>query len=226
MEIKSDLQQLSPDQRPRERLIREGSSELEDVELIALVIGQGTRKQDALSIAKSLVFFLKTRQSTPTLAEIASLHGIGTTKACQIVAILELSRRFLLPRCRATIQSPRDALPYLTELRECRQEKVAVLTLDGHHQILGTYIVTVGLANQSQIHPRETFHPAIRDQAVSILVAHNHPSGHLEPSDADLTATKRLSEASRILGIPMLDHLIVAETGVLSLREKYPGCFV
>jgi DNA repair protein RadC len=102
---------------------------------------------------------------------------------------------------------------------------VVVLTLDGNNQIIKKHTITVGLANQSHIHPRETFFPAIQDRAVSILVAHNHPSGNLEPSEADLVATKRLVEVSKTMGIPLLDHLIVSENGFLSLRERFPAYF-
>ncbi len=86
-------------------------------------------------------------------------------------------------------------------------------------------MITVGLANQSQIHPREVFRPAILDAAVSILIAHNHPSGNLEPSEADLVATRRLVEVSKTIGIPVLDHVIVSQQGFLSIREKFPGYF-
>jgi DNA repair protein RadC len=113
----------------------------------------------------------------------------------------------------------------LGALRSAPQECVVVLTLDGNNQVIKSHTITRGLANQSQIHPRETFYPAIHDRAVSILVAHNHPSGNLEPSEADLIATRRLVEVSKTLGIPVLDHLIVAEGGFLSIREKYPAYF-
>jgi DNA repair protein RadC len=219
------IHELEPEFRPRERLLNHGPHQLSDQDLMAIVLGSGTKSKNVLSLANEVILYLKSTPKTPDWSEIAAIHGIGKAKACQIGAILELSRRFLVPRARIPIVKPTDALPYLHELRHSRQEKVAVLTLDGHHQVIQTHIVTVGLANQSQIHPRETFHPAIRDQAVSILVAHNHPSGYLMPSEADLSATRRLNEASKVLGIPMLDHLIVAESGIYSIREHYPECF-
>jgi len=225
MVIEGHLKGLPPDSRPRERIYQLGAENLADHELLALILGHGTAKQDVISLSQGLVAYLQARQSTPTVDELAQLHGIGRAKACQIAAILELGRRFLVPKSKVSIKSPRDALPYLRQIQPCRQEKFAVLTLDGHHQVLGTHIVTVGLANQSQIHPRETFYPAVKDQAVSIIAAHNHPSGHLEPSEADLIATRKLHEAGKILGIPLLDHLILAESGIVSIREKHPGCF-
>jgi DNA repair protein RadC len=211
--------------RPRERIQKDGPSDLADEELISIVFGHGNSKLDVLSLSKSLIHFLKQSQSYPSYPEIVRLPGMGPAKTCQVLALLELNRRNLVPRIRQSIQKPVDALPYLTQIRFERQEKFAVITLDGHHHAVETHIVTVGLANQSQIHARETFFPAIRDQAVSILVAHNHPSGHLLPSDADLQATRKLSQAGKVLGIPLVDHLIVAETGVYSIREHHADCF-
>ena len=123
------------------------------------------------------------------------------------------------------VRTPKDALPALAEIRRSPQEIFMVLDLDGNNQIIEARKVTVGLANQSQIHPRETFRGAIQNNAVSILVAHNHPSGNLEPSESDLAATRRLVEVSKTIGIPILDHVIVSETGFVSLRERYPAYF-
>lgn len=216
---------IEPSFRPRERLISQGPQALTDQDLLAIVLGSGTQSKNVMVLAQDVLDLLKSSTQTPTWEDISGIHGIGLAKACQVGAILELSRRFLMPKVRTSITKPMDALPYLYDVRHSKQEKVAVLTLDGHHHVLQCHIVTVGLANQSQIHPRETFHPAIRDQAVSIMVAHNHPSGHLLPSEADLAATRRLNEASKVLGIPLLDHLIVAESGIYSIREHYPECF-
>jgi len=123
------------------------------------------------------------------------------------------------------IRTPKDALPALASIRFSPQEIFVVITLDGNNQIIKMHPVTVGLANQCQIHPRETFYPAVHDRAVSILVSHNHPSGNLEPSESDLIATRRLVEVSKTIGIPVLDHLIVSSTGFLSLRERFPAYF-
>jgi len=212
--------------RPRERIQVLGAEHLSDNELLAVVFGRGTAKSDALSLANELISYLNTQIATPTLADLSKFHGVGPSKACQVLAVLELSRRFLLCTVKRPIRTPADVLPCLAAIRQCDQEKVAVVTLDGGHQVIATHIVTVGLANQSQIHPRETFWPAIHDRAVSIVVAHNHPSGQLSASDADLLATKRLSEAAKTLGIPMLDHLIVTKSDFLSIRESHPEYFV
>ncbi len=126
---------------------------------------------------------------------------------------------------RPQIRVPKDALPALSKIRISPQEIFMVLDLDGCHKVIEAREVTVGLANQSQIHPRETFRGAILNNAVSILVAHNHPSGNLEPSPSDLDATRKLVDAGKIMGITVLDHLIVAATGFYSIREHHSRCF-
>ena len=130
---------------------------------------------------------------------------------------------YLKPR--EKVRTPKDALPALASIRLSPQEIVVVLDLDGNNQIMEMREITRGLANQSQIHPREVYRGAIQNNAVSILVAHNHPSGNLEPSEADLIATRRLVEVSKTIGIPVLDHLIVTTDGFLSIRERYPAYF-
>ena len=123
------------------------------------------------------------------------------------------------------IRIPSDCLPLLLPVRNEAQEHFMVVTLDGAHQVIKAHVITRGLANQCQVHPREVFHVAIQDMAVSLILAHNHPSGSIEASTDDLLTTRRLSEVSKTMGIKMLDHLIVGETGFLSLRERYPDYF-
>lgn len=123
------------------------------------------------------------------------------------------------------VRKPADILPALSNLRAAEQEIVAVATLDGNNQLIRVHEVTRGLVNQCQLHPRETFFVAIADKAVSIMVAHNHPSNNPEPSESDLIATRRLVEVSKTIGIPLLDHLIIIRDGFSSLRERYPAYF-
>lgn len=123
------------------------------------------------------------------------------------------------------VRQPQDAWPLLASIAHDTQENVMILTLDGNAQLIRRAIVTRGLANQCQIHPREVFRTAIVDGACSVMLAHNHPSGSLEPSEPDLTATRRISEAGRTIGISLLDHLIVSRNGIYSIRENFPGYF-
>lgn len=123
------------------------------------------------------------------------------------------------------IRRASDVLPFLAHLRTSAQEVFTVLTLDGNHQVIKAHDVTRGLVNQSQVHPRETFKPAILDSAVGVIIAHNHPSGNPDPSGEDIAATRRLAEAGRLLGIPVLDHLIITATEQTSIRERFPEAF-
>ena len=123
------------------------------------------------------------------------------------------------------IRIPPDCLPLLAPIRRESQEILMVLTLDGVHQVIKSHKITVGLANQNQVHPRETYVCALEDRAVAIVIAHNHPSGSLEPSIEDLLTTRRLADAGRILGIPLLDHMIIGGDGYTSLRERFPDYF-
>lgn len=131
----------------------------------------------------------------------------------------------LLREAKGKVRTPKDFLPHLSDIRVADQEHVVVLTLDGNNNVINKHIVTKGLANQSQAHPREIFRCAIKDNAVSIAMAHNHPSGNLEPSESDLIMTRRIVECSKTIGIPVLDHVIVSASGFLSIRERYPAYF-
>jgi DNA repair protein RadC len=219
------LKDLSPAEWPREKLMEHGPGNLSNAELLAVVLGRGQPGKDVLTLAGEVVSALGALEEDLTLDSLLEIKGIGMSKGCQILASIEFSRRFLTARKKVKIRTPKDALPLLGTLRGAAQECVVVLTLDGNNQVIKAHTITRGLANQSQIHPRETFYPAIHDRAVSILVAHNHPSGNLEPSESDLIATRRLVEVSKTLGIPVVDHMIVSEGGFLSIRERYPAYF-
>jgi DNA repair protein RadC len=219
------LKDLIPAEWPREKLMAHGPDNLTNAELLAVVLGRGQPGKDVLTLSEEVVEKLGRLEGELTLDTLLDIGGIGPTKGCQILASIEFSRRFLTGRKKIKIRTPKDAMPMLGNLRKAAQESVVVLTLDGNNQVIKAHTITRGLANQSQIHPRETFHPAIQDRAVSILVAHNHPSGNLEPSESDLIATRRLVEVSKTLGIPVLDHMIVSEGGFLSIRERYPAYF-
>lgn len=219
------FQNLPLDQRPREKLAQGDASVLSNPELLAVLLGRGHRGKDVLTLAHEIAEHLASLSDIPTLEDLCRIPGVGAGKGAQILAALELSRRFLTRKRRIRIQTPLDALPLLSSLRGRRQECFMVLTLDGVHQVIKAHEITVGLVNQSQVHPRETFAIAMEDRAVSIMVAHNHPSGSPEPSADDMTTTRRLVDAGKLLGIPVLDHVILGEEGFVSLRERYPEYF-
>lgn len=220
----------------REKLQTQGPQALSDTDLLAIILGRGTRDKNVTLLARDIIELLKNEagHARPSLGvdvsadlnRLLQIKGIGTAKACQILASLELSRRFILNSNQVTINHPVDALPCIAFLKQKRREEFLILTLDSANHLINTHQVTSGLVNQSPVHAREVFYHAIQDNAVSIMLAHNHPSGSLHPSPADLKTTQQLVRASQTMGIPVLDHLIISNQGYLSIREQCPGYFV
>ncbi len=196
--------------KPREKLIARGASSLVLEELIAAIIGRGTVGCDALMIGKAVGSILKSTTYQTTISDLTAVTGMGEAKACQILAALELARRFPPPiqRC-ATIMSAEDVLPFVTQYRYDTQENVIVVTLSGAHEILNVRPITRGLLDNCSIHPREIYVGAIEDRAAAIILVHNHPSGRLRPSARDIEATREIKNAGEILGISLLDHLVI-----------------
>jgi DNA repair protein RadC len=210
---------------PREKLLEKGVSSLKDEELLAIVLGKGNSQKDVFSLSRELMEYIYHSSRELAVEDLLRIKGIGLAKACQVLAAIEFSGRYLTKSKTVCIRGVKDAIPLLVSLKKATQEEFAVITLDGAQQVIHVHFVTKGLVNKTQIHPREVFRPAIQDNAVGILVAHNHPSGALRPSKADLKITKRLYESGRTVGIDLLDHIIVTKTGYLSLLEQYPELF-
>lgn len=152
------------------------------------------------------------------------------TRKIKNISYVEYENGVLVPACLVfesprKIRTPKDILPLLEAEKFLKQETVILFTLDGNNQVIKKHVISLGLANQSPMHPRECFAPAIEDRAVSIFLAHNHPSGNTDPSEADLVATKRMVDVSKIMGIPLLDHIIISQNGFTSLRERHPFYF-
>lgn len=207
--------------RPREKLWAKGPQALSDIELLAILIGSGTKRKSALELASEILREGHGRLDQVSLEELAKVKGLGKAKVSCIAAALELARRHF-QRGGPRITEPEEALPYFQELRDKKQEHFAMLTLNGAGEVIQFRIITVGLLDSSQVHPREVFAEAIADRAAAIIVGHNHPSGQLKPSPEDIAITRQLVEAGRLLGIELRDHLIVSKHSWLSLhREGY-----
>lgn len=199
-------------ERPRERLLARGPSALSDVELAAVVLGTGRRGRDVLAVASDVVARLadaRRESRAPTLREIA---GIGPAQAARLAAAFELARRHL-DASLVRIASSEDAVPFLSFIADRKQEHLVCMSLSGAHEVFATRVVTVGTVNANLVHPREVFADPIADRAAAVILAHNHPSGSLEPSAEDIRVTARLREAGKILGIEVLDHLVVTRRG-------------
>jgi len=203
--------------RPREKLLERGPQALSDAELLAILLRTGVEGKSALDLAQAILKSAGPELPHWSVEDLRKLTGIGVAKACQIVAAFEIARRFA-QRERPRIREPEDVLPYIQHIADKKQEYFLCLTLNGAGEVIQTRVVTVGLLDSSQVHPREVFADAIADRAAAVILAHNHPSGLLEPTPADLQVTRQLVEAGRILGIEVLDHLIVSKQGFVSLK--------
>lgn len=198
---------------PREKLERFGAAHLTDAELLRILIGSGNKQASAEQIAKRLLRLLSKRRDAVTYQEVSDIPGMGPAKTCEVVALFELGRRFLLPVDRPVIKTPEDAFAQLDYLRDKKQECLSVITLDGANRIIDNTVVFQGTLDYSLVHPREIFAKALEDRAASIFLAHNHPSGSLDPSPEDVEVTTKLVEIGNLMGIRVVDHLIVTKTG-------------
>ena len=211
--------------RPRERLSRLGAEALSEQELLACILGRGVAGESVLVGARRL---LATFGSLRGLAEasveqLSQVHGIGPAKAAQLKAAAELARRLAQPEgsARPVIDSAEAAAAVLRpHLADKRKEHVVALLLDNRHRLIRLSPIAVGSLSASLVHPRELFKEAIAASAAALIVAHNHPSGDPEPSDHDVELTARLAEAGRLIGIEVLDHVILGNEGVVSLRAR------
>lgn len=202
----------------RERLIREGAASLADDELLAALLGTGTRGKKVHALAGEVLDLIDGSRVPPEAAILKRLSGMGEAKACAVSAALELGRRLYGLQDRR-IASPRDLYPLVSHWADRKQERFICCSLNGAHEVIAIRVVSMGLVNRTIVHPREVFADPIVDRACAIVVAHNHPSGRLDPSPEDLEITRRLKEAGAVLGLALLDHLIFSREGYFSFVE-------
>lgn len=210
--------------RPREKLWRDGPASLTESELLAILIQTGTRGRSAVDLAREVLSSVASlrelsRKSVGDLMRI----GLGRVRATGVVAAFELCRR--LPQCegkeRLVIRSPDDvAALFAQKLRDLMQEEFWALLLTSAGTVLKEVRVSVGTLNSSLVHPRECFHAALTEKAASVIFIHNHPSGNPEPSQEDIAVTRQLAESGKILGIPVHDHLVIAGDAYMSFAER------
>lgn len=198
--------------RPREKLQSKGAAALSDFELLQALIGSGNAQADVSKIAKDTLALIKMHGADITYEQLQSVTGMGAAKITEILAALELSKRYLIDDDQPIIDSPEKAAEQLADIRDKKQEYFVVMTLDGANRLIAKRTITIGTLTASLVHPREVFADAVTDRAAGIIVAHNHPSGTLDPSRADIDVTKRLRDAGDLLGVAMLDHIIITKT--------------
>jgi DNA repair protein RadC len=219
------MKDLLPDDRPREKLRDRGAAALGDNELVALVLGNGSRRRDALAVANALLaahggLHGLTRCDVDDLVSVA---GIGHARAAQIVAALELGRRSLAlaPSARVQIRSPIEAAAYLMPRFGSRaKEQFGIVLLDSKHRVMRTAVLASGTLNSTVIEPRDVFREAAIGGATAIVVFHNHPSGDPTPSEDDVDLTRRLAASGVLIGIDVIDHLILGDSRYFSFKES------
>lgn len=213
------LRDLHKDDKPREKLLNKGVEALKNEELLAILLGSGVQGKDVRKLAKEIVTLMDSGFDKLSLQALCDIHGLGVAKASQILASIELSKRYLI-KSNKRITSAEDVYEELKSFSTKSQEHFLTITLDGASHIINIRTVFIGTLNQSLVHPREVFADAIADRAAGIIIAHNHPSGTLEASRADMEVTRRLKEVSKLVGIELLDHVILAKSGFYSFLDE------
>jgi len=219
------IRDVNIEDRPRERLLRQGAESLSNQELLAILLRTGTKEESVLVLANRVlnVFERLHHLKHATIEEMMAIKGIGEVKAIQLMAAVELGRRLAQKHNdeKFTIRSPQDAATYLMpDMTSLNQEHFVVLFLNIKNQIIHKQTIFIGSLNASIVHPREIFREAVKRSAASIICAHNHPSGVPTPSMEDIEVTKRIVEAGYIIGIELIDHVIIGDHQYISLKEK------
>ncbi|MET3682547.1 DNA repair protein RadC [Alkalibacillus flavidus] len=219
------IRDVPASERPRERLMEVGPQYLSNQELIAILIGSGTKGHSSLSLATNVLKHFEgiALLRDASINELTMISGIGTAKAVQLMAALELGKRIhtYKNRDQYVVKSPEDGANFLMEdFRGLQQEHFVALYLNTKNQIIHRQTIFIGSLNSSIVHPREVFKEAIKRSAASIICAHNHPSGDPSPSNEDIQVTRRLYESGKVIGIDLLDHLVIGDEKFTSMKEK------
>ncbi len=217
------IKDLPKIERPREKLIQKGPQNLKDEELLAILLGTGVEGKNVLEVARQILRkHSKKRLLKMKYEDISKIKGIGPAKACTILAATELIKRALKIQDETLpiIQSVKDTMAQAVYMRDKTREHFMAIYLNARNEMVFKKPMFIGTLNANLVHPREIFSEALKQNAASVILAHNHPSGDAEPSEDDLTITKRLIEAGKIMGIDVLDHIIITKTKVFSFKEK------
>lgn len=205
-------------ERPRERLLSAGAGSLADADLVALMLGSGVSGRPVGQLALEVLGQLDRNSGRAEPGALQAIAGVGPARAASLAAAMELARRYQ-PDQSLRIRSPADVYPLIRHFADRPQEMFVSVSLNGAHQVVRVEVVSVGLVNRTMVHPREVFAPAITARAAALVVAHNHPSGILDPSEEDQRVTARLRAAGELIGIPILDHLIFSDRAFYSFLE-------
>ena len=219
-----NIKKLPSDERPREKLIKNGPRTLTNSELLAIILRTGNKKESVLNISNKL--FNQYNLKSLSRLKISSLKkqlGIGDAKACQMIACFELGKRVSAFKedKKPVIKNAKDiAKLFLPEMSSLEKEHFKGIYLDSRKKIIKQETIFIGSLNESVVHPREIFKIALNENAAAIILLHNHPSGDSSPSSFDIEITKEIIKAGNIIGIEVLDHIILGEKNYTSLKEK------
>jgi len=217
------IKDLPKIERPREKLISKGPQNLKDEDLLAILLRTGREGKNVLELARQvLTQYPKKRLLKMRYEDLIKIKGINSAKACTILASIELVKRALekgeetLP----IIRSTKDVIAQAVYMRDKAREHLMTIYLNARNEMIFKKPMFIGTLNANLVHPREIFQEALKQNAASVILVHNHPSGDAEPSEDDLTITKRIIEAGKTMGIDVLDHVIIAKNKVFSFKEK------
>lgn len=225
MHIKS-IKEIPLNDRPREKMAANGAAVLTDAELIAILLRTGTAEKSAIDIASEMTAdggLYKRLAGITRLNELTNIKGLGQAKAATVLAALEIGRRIASakPLEKIHLSCPQDVADFLMpRLRYAAKEQFVVILLNSKNKVIGTEVVSEGSLSSSVVHPREVYAPAMLHHAAAIMVAHNHPSGDPKPSFEDEEVTRMLSRSGKVLGIPMIDHVIIGDGNYYSFLEN------
>jgi len=214
----SRIKDLPVQDRPREKLLHKGAAALSDQELLAVLLGKGTRDTDVMTLAGKLAKVIDKKGLAVAAEDLRAFDGVGDAKAALLLAALEFARRRIKPEG-TRIKTPADLLPHVRHYADRKQEHFLCASINGANEIINIRVVSIGLIDRAPVHPREVLADALADRASAVIVAHNHPAGGVEPSAADVEATKQLKAAGAVMGIALLDHIIFNRSGYYSFLE-------
>lgn len=217
------VKDLPESEKPREKLLDLGARHLSLPELVAVLWGVGTKKEEVMIMAQRLVqeYGAKALGSETDPKKLAEVLDIPLGKACQVVASFEIGRRFYAQRGDKPVhvRNARQAHLYLRDIAHSNKEQLRGLYLNSRYEVIHDEVISVGTLTSNLVHAREVFQPAVQHGAIAIIIAHNHPSGNVTPTEADIAVTQQLLQAGQILGIDLLDHLVITPTRYISIME-------
>jgi DNA repair protein RadC len=214
-----EVKEMPVQERPRERLSLLGPEYLTDTELLAVLIGSGIKGKGVKTLAQEVLSLMDATDYKPSFKALKEITGLGTARAALITAAMEFCRRIFCPE-HHKITTPGDVFPVVRHYAGRKQEHFICLSLNGAQEVITKRVISIGLVNKTMVHPREVFAGAVIDRAASIICAHNHPSGNIEPSFEDRDVTFTLKKAGSIMGIKLLDHVIFSHKEYFSFQEQ------